>query len=517
MNVLPTDVPSAQGVDARGILALVDALDDGGHDPHSLLLARHGRVLARGWWAPYAAERVHLVYSLSKSFTATAVGLLVDEGRLSLEDRVLDLLAGDLPPGAEISERYRRLTVGHCLTMATGHDAEAWTAPVVRASRTTSDDATTDPVLAAVLTAEPEHEPGTAWAYNQVATYLAASVVRAVTGTGVLDLLRRRVLPALDPDGADRARWHRTATGRELGFSGLHLGTDALLSLAQTYLDRGRLAGEQLLSAGWVAAATAPTGLPNREPGANPDWRQGYGCSFWKARHGYRGDGAYGQLMIVLPEQDAVLALTSETAEMQAVLDLVWQHLLPAFDHSGDTAATDDTRTATAADAALAERMRTLAVPALRSSATGPDVAVWTRSSRGIRPSHGTRQPSDTRLPDAYTGVRMTRAPAAGDGSPSYRLTVERRGTDLTVDVGDGRWLDTRAPFDGGHLVVAASGGWHADGAFEADLRVVETPHRVLVRARGDGTVELQWAHVPLHGPDPRSLLEPGRPLSPPG
>ncbi|MGL5929101.1 MAG: serine hydrolase, partial [Dermatophilaceae bacterium] len=98
MSVLPTDAPSAQGVDARGILALVDALEEGGHDPHSLLLARHGRVLARGWWTPYAAERIQLVYSLSKSFTATAVGLLVDEGRLSLEDRVFELLAGDLPP-----------------------------------------------------------------------------------------------------------------------------------------------------------------------------------------------------------------------------------------------------------------------------------------------------------------------------------------------------------------------------------------------------------------------------------
>ena len=122
---LPTSSPSAQGVDALGILALVDALESGGHDPHSLLVARHGHVIARGWWAPYSAERVQLVYSLSKSFTATAVGLLVDEGRLALDQPVLDLLPpGDLPDGVEIADRYRRLTLGHCLTMATGHDAE---------------------------------------------------------------------------------------------------------------------------------------------------------------------------------------------------------------------------------------------------------------------------------------------------------------------------------------------------------------------------------------------------------
>ena len=101
---LPTSTPSAQGVDALGILALVDALESDGHDPHSLLVARHGHVGARGWWAPYAPERVQLDSSLSKSFTATAVGLLVDEGRLSLEQPVLDLLPpGDLPAQREMA------------------------------------------------------------------------------------------------------------------------------------------------------------------------------------------------------------------------------------------------------------------------------------------------------------------------------------------------------------------------------------------------------------------------------
>ncbi|MGL5819187.1 MAG: serine hydrolase domain-containing protein [Phycicoccus sp.] len=516
MSVLPTGTPSAHGVDARGILALVDALGAGGHDPHSLLLARHGHVVARGWWAPYSAERVQLVYSLSKSFTATAVGLLVDEGRLSLGDQVFDLPDGDLPPDAVVSERYRRLTVGHCLTMATGHDTEAWTAPVVRASRTASDDGT-DPVLGAILAAEPEHEPGTAWAYNQVATYLAARVVRAVTGAGVLDLLRQRVLPALDPESVDRVRWHRTATGRELGWSGLHVGTDALLGLGQTYLDHGRFTGERLVSADWVDAAVAPTGLPNRDPDMGPDWHRGYGCSFWSARHGYRGDGAFGQFVAVLPEQGVVLAITSETGDLQAVLDLVWQHLLPAFDRprriAGDVTA----------DAALAERMTALSVPAPRSTAAAPGGEVaWTRTP-GTRPPHDIRLTDDTRLPDAYTGVRMTRASTGGGGSPSYRLTLERFDADLTVDVGDGRWVETRVPVDGiggvedadgVGLTVAASGGWQAGGAFEADLRLVETPHRVLVRTRGDGTVELDWAHVPLHGPEPLSLLHPGRPLS---
>lgn len=475
---LPTSTPSAQGVDARGVLALVDALESHDHDPHSLVLARHGHIITRGWWAPYAPERVQLVYSLSKSFTATAVGLLVDDGRVSLKDRVFDLLpASEIPAGATVSDRYRRLTLGHCLTMATGHDVEAWTEPVSRAASEPAPHGV-DPVLATILAAEPEHEPGTAWAYNQVATYLAAAVVRAVTGAGVLDLLRPRLLAALDPLGAPDVRWHRTATGRELGFSGIHIGTDAILGLAQLYLDGGSLNGTRLLSREWVATATTPSGLPNREPDANPDWRQGYGCSFWGARHGYRGDGAYGQYAIVLPEHDAALAITGETLDMQAVLDLVWEHLLPALDRDGDAAA----------DAALDARMPALRVPTPSSSAAGPERGSWTRSD-------------DSQLPPAYAGMRLEPGTAA-----AYRVVLDVHGTQVGLDVGDGTWAESVLAVGGVELPVVSSGGWDAEGSFAADLRLVETPHRLRVRSRPDGTVHLGWREVPLHGVEPLAL-----------
>jgi CubicO group peptidase (beta-lactamase class C family) len=464
------------------VLALVDALEAAGHDPHSLVLARHGHVVARGWWAPYAPERVQLVYSLSKSFTASAVGLLVDDGRLSLDDRVFDLLpAAELPGGASVSDRYARLTVGHCLTMATGHDVDAWTDSVGGSAFVASEDGS-DPVLGAILAAEPEHEPGSAWAYNQVATYLVAQVVRAVTGGGLLDLLRPRLLAALDPDSPDRVRWLATAAGRELGFSGLHVGTDAILALAQTYLDRGRWQGAQLLSEQWVGTATAPTGLPNREPDPNPDWRHGYGCSFWGATHGYRGDGAYGQYAIVLPEQDVALAITEETTDMQAVLDLVWEHLLPAVDRPGDPDA----------DHELATRMSTLQVPTPGSTGPGPGRARWLRAP-------------ESELPESYAAVRLARA-ASPAGHAAYDLVLEAHGHDALVRVGDGRWEESSLAVDGVTLPVAAAGGWDERGEFRAELRLVETPHRVLVHGRHDGSAHLGWHEVPLHGPDPLTL-----------
>jgi CubicO group peptidase (beta-lactamase class C family) len=494
VTVLPTSPPSAQGLDARGVLDLVSALEADDHDPHSIVLARHGHVVARGWWAPYSADRLQLVYSLSKSFTATAVGLLVDEGRLSLDDPVLDMLpAGDFPPGVDVPDGYRRLTLGHCLTMATGHDVEAWTDPVTQAALSPSPDAG-DPVLAAILAHPPEHQPGSAWAYNQIATYLVAGAVRGVTGGSMLSLLRDKAFPLLDPAAVERVRWQRTATGRELGFTGLHVGTDAVLALAQAYLGGGEVAGRRLVSEEWVAAATASTGLPNREPAPNPDWMHGYGCSFWVARHGYRGDGAYGQFAIVLPEQDVALAITAETTDMQGVLDLVWEHLLPAIDRDGD-----DT-----ADRTLTERLGGLRVPTPSSTASGPDQAAWVRSP-------------DSTLPEAYAAVRLLREGygAVGGDHAAYRLTLEVHGTQVPVLVGDGVWLESSLAVGGRALPIVASGGWDGQGCFAADLRIVETPHTIRVRTRGDATAHLGWREVPQTGADPLVLATRGPALPP--
>jgi len=486
---LPTSTPSAQGVDALGILALVDGLESGGHDPHSLLVARHGHVIARGWWAPYAPERVQLVYSLSKSFTATAVGLLVDEGRLSLDQPVLDLLPpGDLPAGVQVSDRYRRLTLGHCLTMATGHDGDAWGDEMTRAAlQPAGADDPSDPVLAAILQSPHEHEPGTAWAYNQIATYLAAGAVRGTTGGSVLALLRERLLPLLDPTGGRDVVWQRTAAGRELGFSGLHIGTDAVLGLAQLYLDRGEWDGTRLLSDEWVTTATTSTGLPNRETDPSPDWDQGYGHSFWMARHGYRGDGAYGQYAIVLPEQDLAVAITSETLDMDLILELIWDHLLPAVgqaEEDGDALA----------DAALEERLELLAVPTPSSSAPGPPTGSWVRAD-------------DSTLSPAYAAMSL------GAGDTAHEVVLDREGTQVRLQVGDGEWPESTFAVGGVELPVVASGGWDADGRFSADVRFIETPHTLRLRTSRDGTVQLAWHVVPMSGPDPLDLAVRGSAL----
>src|SRR5271166_688362 len=119
---LPRSSPEAQGIPSSAILAFVEAADRNVDALHSLMLLRHGHVVAAGWWSPYEAGTPHSLYSLSKSFTSTAVGLAVAEGKLSVDDEVLKFFPDDAP--AEPSGNLKSMRVSDLLRMSTGHQAE---------------------------------------------------------------------------------------------------------------------------------------------------------------------------------------------------------------------------------------------------------------------------------------------------------------------------------------------------------------------------------------------------------
>ena len=122
-RLLPRSAPSAEQVDAKGVMALLDRLDERSVECHSLMVVRHGRVVAEGWWAPYSRDRPQLLYSVTKSFISIAVGFAVADGLLGLHDRVADVLDDHVP--AHVSPRARQFSVHHLLTMTTGHRADA--------------------------------------------------------------------------------------------------------------------------------------------------------------------------------------------------------------------------------------------------------------------------------------------------------------------------------------------------------------------------------------------------------
>lgn len=312
---LPRSTPEEQGVDPRALSATLDALL---RQPelHSLMVLRHGHVVAEGWVAPFGPGRPHQLFSLSKSFTSTAVGLAVADGLLTVDDRVVDLLGVPERVGGHLDE----LRVRHLLTMTTGHDTDH--SGAVFSSRDW---------VRAFLDQPISHQPGTHFVYNTAATYVLSAIVQRLTGQRVLNWLRPRLLAPL---GITGATWERSPQGVDTGGFGLSLRTEDVAAFGQLYLQDGVWQGRRLLPEGWVAEATRFQ-VPNGDPVTGGDWWQGYGYQFWRCRHGaYRGDGAFGQYCVVLPEQDAVVVMTSGLAEMQAPLDALWDHLLPGLhDH----------------------------------------------------------------------------------------------------------------------------------------------------------------------------------------
>lgn len=309
---LPRSSPESQGVTSKAIREFVETANQKIDTLHSLMVVRHGHVVAEGWWKPEAADKPHVLHSLSKSFCSTAVGLAVAEGKLSIDDLVLKFFPDEAPE--KPSDKLKQMRVRDLLTMSTGHETEP---------KFTTDDSWVRTFLAHPV----PHKPGAHFQYNSPATYMQSAIVQKVTGQTVLDYLQPRLF---EPLGIQNPTWMTSPQGISTGGWGLMICTEDIAKFGQLYLQKGKWNGKQLVPAAWIEQATAKQVSNGSDP--SRDWDQGYGFQFWRCRHGaYRGDGAFGQFCIVLPEQDAVIAITADTRDMQAELNVVWDKLLPAF------------------------------------------------------------------------------------------------------------------------------------------------------------------------------------------
>ena len=432
--------PDAVGLDREGIAAFVaggDALD-----VHSLMVLRKGRVAAECWWAPYSAERTHWLYSLSKSFTSAAVGLLVAESKASLDERVVDVFPDGTPN--EISPNLAAMTVRHLMNMTTGHENDPLNALA------------TKPVgdwEAAFLAHPVPREPGTHWIYNTAATYMLSALVTARTGERLLDYLTPRLFAPL---GIEGAAWERDPKGIDVGGWGLSLKTEDLAKFGEVL----RRNGADLLPAEWVREATRKQ-TDNR--GDTPDWSAGYGYQFWMCAppssagdhgHVYRGDGAFGQLLVIVPERELVVAVTAGTGDIPAVLNLVWEHILPALQEP-------------------------------QGEPGGEPYRDETLKIRAVGRGEPTREPLTLDLDNNDMDWRKI---ALLPDPVGTRLEIEDEDGLHTIPVGAEDWAEGRAAFGLREPTdVLARGGWTAPERFETTLCYVDTPfHPTLKIERGE-------------------------------
>jgi len=287
-----------------------------------------------------------------------------------------------------------------------------------------------------------------------------------------------------DPLGIGHVGWHTFPPGREQGFSGLHARTEDIAKLGLLYLQQGQWEGAQLIPEKWVAEATSKQVSNPDEP--NPDWRQGYGYQFWISRHGYRGDGAFGQFCVILPEQDAVIVTTACTIDMPAVLDAMWAHLLPGLGtvSPGARSAHDQL------SARLAHlELPACALPAYSGAPAPADWGAWTSGPFTIAAST-----AGTQVQPFLTSVQVSRQ-AGG-----WQISLIEPANALTFPVGAGAWtISDHADRNGETIPVAASGGWLDRHTLRAEVIFLETPHRMDITCSLPGrTAEAVWRHPPL-------------------
>ena len=317
--------PESQGVPSEAILKFIDGCEktfDAGDlgAMHGFVIVRHGKVIAEGSWKPFdTLNETHMLYSHSKSFTSSAIGLLADRGKIDLDERIVDIFSNEVP--AKVSENLAQLRVRDLLTMNVGkkdhllRDGGDW--------------------VKEFLSKDFFRKPGTGFKYDSDATYMLAAIVEKKSGMKMMDYLQKNMF---DQIGITKAWTTCSPQGIPCGGWGMNMTTRELARFGQLYLNRGDWDGKRVLSSDWVSLATTRqtwSGWQNvgvKALGEGTDWEQGYGFQFWRCRHGaYRADGAGGQYTVVILEKDMVVSAHAGLGDFPKELDLIWDNLLPVL------------------------------------------------------------------------------------------------------------------------------------------------------------------------------------------
>jgi len=438
---LSYSTPEAEGISSKAILNFIESAEQEQPNAlHSFILVRHGKIIAEGWWSPYNPESPHQLYSLSKSFTSTAIGLAVDEDIISLDDPVISFFPDKIPENP--SENLKSMRVRDLLKMNTGHEVDA-------SGRMRDPD---KGWVAGFLSLPVERKPGTIFVYNSGATYMLSAIIQEVTGKKLVEYLQPKLFDPLD---IKPPLWQSDPDGINIGGWGLFLTTNDIAKFGQLYLQKGKWNGQQIVPESWVEQATSY----QSSNGSNPesDWEQGYCFQFWRCRHNaYRGDGAFGQYCIVMPDQDAVLAITSGSSDMQGILKLVWNNILDGM--NAEALPADESSLS-----ALQDKLSKLAIATVEgdeSSAIASEVSGKTYKI----------EPNEQNIEEILFNF---------EGKENV-VTLTIGGSDQEMPVGYQTMLKGTMNLSGlGNLAVASSGAWTSENTYRATMINYESPHAI--------------------------------------
>ncbi|MCI5699914.1 MAG: beta-lactamase family protein [Lachnospiraceae bacterium] len=456
---------------------------------HSMMITRHNKVIAEGWWSPYKAEYNHIQYSVSKSFVGTAIGIAVTKGLLNINAFVLDILKNVLP--YEPCQNMRKLRVRDVLTMSTGHkdernmfsSGESW--------------------IYSLLSSYVDNPPGKQFRYISSSTYILSAIIKELTGKNVFDFLQENLF--IPMGFSDSIWWETSPEGLNTAFNGLNATAEDITKLALLYLNKGVWNGKRILSEEWVAQASSVQ-INNSDNGDNQklgyrqgfgtftdDWKSGYGFLFWHCRPEgvYRGDGIFGQMCIVMPKQDMTVAIAAGHAEPSEILEIVWEHLLPAI---------DDTEVSEADSILLKETLQTLSIPVVSGTKSHPLQQIWSGRSYIMAP----------------TGAGIEKLMLQFNENSSSEISITTAKGELKILIGYNEWITSETEYDADGFScdnviffgqVACCGAWQGD-EYIIKLVYTRTPFIDTLRIRFEDAIVLgKYSHTVKYGRQGYDLL----------
>lgn len=303
------------GIDSSVIKAMTEEMARNGINVHSMMILRYGKVACEGWSAPLTPETPHMVYSVSKSFLATAYGFALEEGKVTRETRLLEVFP-ELRPKKK-DEKLEKLTIHHLLCMTAGKQSG------MRGERGTD-------WLKAFVKAKWIFSPGEGWRYVNDNYYVASAMLTKLLGMSITEYLIPRLY---EPLGIEIPFWEKSAQGVEAGGWGLMLKTEDIAKLILCYQNKGVYNGSQIIPQWWTKEATSNLN-DNSQSEKDPDSRAGYGCGFWRCggmENTYRCEGMFCQYAISFEDYEACLVMTSDHSDLQETLDIIWKYMPEAF------------------------------------------------------------------------------------------------------------------------------------------------------------------------------------------
>lgn len=300
MNFFEAVRPEEAGVSSHWIERFIDTIEENNFCLHSCIMMKNQKVIFETYWEPVVQDELHRLYSATKSFVSIAIGLLIDKGLLSFEDKIIKFFP-DLIDANKLHPYVAEATVRDLLRMATPFSEPTYGDP----------DISGKDWLASYFSTPANHPSGTIYNYDSCGSYVLGAIVKRITGKHFYEFLREEMLDEMGFNkesrcllGPDKESW---------AGSGCLVSTRDFAKFALMLLNKGKWNGRQMISEAYVTAATTKQ-VDNNTDGEKDPWHCGYGYQFWIFKDGaFCMLGASSQIAICVPKYDFIFVCTADT------------------------------------------------------------------------------------------------------------------------------------------------------------------------------------------------------------